>query len=96
MNPRVLETRVYDASNLRKTRLSYVQQHGVWLMQHKDEYAGWQGGVYRRTVMEYTHYPSRRIIGLPLRSRSTLEKGASLLSASRTHTTKRGRLHRFK
>ena len=88
-NLRVLETRITDlppggSPNLRKTRLSYIQRDGMWLPENKDEYQGYTGTVYRRTVTEYTSYPGVRVLGLPSQVSVYSGPGTTLMSRMAT------------
>ena len=71
-----------QANQTRKVGLSYLQQNGLWLVQHKDDYNSDGNTVYRRTTMSYTGYPAQRILGLPLTSATYAGPGTTLLAKS--------------
>ncbi len=82
-NLRPTQSSVTDQNyQTRKVGLSYVQQDGVWLVQHKDDYNSNGTTVYRRTTMSYTSYPTQRILGLPLTSSVYAGPGTTLLAKS--------------
>jgi YD repeat-containing protein len=82
-NLRPISSSITDQSNqTRKVGLSYLQQDGIWLVQHKDDYAANGTTVYRRTTMSYTSYPAQRILGLPLTTATYAGPGTTLLAKS--------------
>jgi hypothetical protein len=85
LNPRVLETNVYDsANNRRRITIDYHPSYG--LPSNVYEYDGNGTTVLRRTYTSYKltgDYTSRRIIGLPLER--SLYDGAGVLHSKVTH-----------
>jgi len=71
LNPRVTESKVGDASNVKKTTIDYVSQSGITLPSEVKVYDTNQSTVLKSSLTEYkwdAAYMSRRIIGLPVRS----------------------------
>ena len=52
----------------------------MWLPANKDDYGAFGIGIYRRTVTEYTSYPSQYILGLPQTVSVYAGAGVTLLS----------------
>jgi hypothetical protein len=85
-NLRPIETKTTSFSGataqIRLTRQSYIQRDGMWLPGTRDEYGAFGIGIYRRTVTEYTSYPSQYILGLPQTVSVYAGAGTTLLSRS--------------
>ncbi|MBK8316705.1 MAG: hypothetical protein IPL01_22905 [Acidobacteria bacterium] len=82
-NPRVVQSEA-DAPNsggsqIKKSTFQYIQRDGMWLPSTRDDLI-YPSTLFRRTVTEYTSYPSQYILGLPQQVSVYAGDGVTLLS----------------